>query len=319
MVSRQSPLIRTAFVPGAGLGTRLGLLTDSRPKPLIPVCQKPLITFAFDALIRAGVTRLLVNTHRLPEAFGRAFPGREYRNLPIHFEHEPVLLETAGGIKNIAPHLGDEPFIVYNGDVLSDLPLDCAIRHHFETGNEVTLLLRSSGGPLEIAFDASTGAIVDIGRRLGSAVPALPALFTGIYVVNPAFLARIPPAEKISVVPIFLEMIRRGEKLGGILVDEGNWWDLGTRERYLAVHRSLYAASPFEEKLVWIHPTAQVAAGARLEGATVAGPGVRIGASARLKDCILWEGAEVAAESDLDRCIVRSYQKASGTRLDADI
>ena len=69
------PSITQAFVLGAGLGTRLRPLTDDLPKPLVPIFQKPLITFAFDHLIEAGITGLVVNTHHCPERFMETFPG----------------------------------------------------------------------------------------------------------------------------------------------------------------------------------------------------------------------------------------------------
>ena len=94
------PTIKQAFVLAAGLGTRLRPLTDDLPKPLIPVGLKPLITFAFDHLIAdLGVEEFIVNTHHCPEAYGEAFPTAEYRGRTLRFRHEPVLLDSAGGIK----------------------------------------------------------------------------------------------------------------------------------------------------------------------------------------------------------------------------
>src|SRR5437660_1123836 len=114
--------IQNAFVLGAGLGTRLQGLTARRPKPMIPICNKPLVTFAFDHLLGTRVKNFVINTHHRAEAYAEHFPEQTYRGAPIHFEHEPVLLETGGGIKNVERILRDEPFIVYNGDILTDLP-----------------------------------------------------------------------------------------------------------------------------------------------------------------------------------------------------
>ena len=105
-------MVKKAFVLAAGLGTRLRPLTDTLPKPLIPVGLKPLITFAFDHLIAdAGVEEFIVNTHHLAGAYAGAFPDGTYRGRPLHFRHEPVLLETGGGIRNVADLLapGDGP------------------------------------------------------------------------------------------------------------------------------------------------------------------------------------------------------------------
>jgi len=89
--------VRTAFVPGAGLGKRLRPLTAERPKPLVPVRNRPLITHVFDALIEVGIERFVVNTHHRAEAYG-ALVGNEYRGREIAYIHEPVLLETGGQV-----------------------------------------------------------------------------------------------------------------------------------------------------------------------------------------------------------------------------
>src|SRR5436190_1404092 len=92
-------VIRTAFVLGAGLGTRLKSLTARRPKPLIPVANRPLITYAFDHLLGVGVERLVVNMHWRSEVYARAFPEAIYRGAPLSFcDEQPEVLETAGGI-----------------------------------------------------------------------------------------------------------------------------------------------------------------------------------------------------------------------------
>jgi len=307
-----TPHIANAFVLGAGLGTRLKRLTQARPKPLIPVAGKPLITCAFDHLLGVGVKRIVVNTHHCAEAYDRAFPGNAYRHAALTFRHEPVLLETGGGIKNVEDLLGGAPFLVYNGDILSTLPLEPALAHHFASGNEVTLVLRSHGGPLQVAFDPATARVLDIGHRLERAPGT--HLFTGIYVVNPAFLRRLK-LEKLSVIPAFLEMITQGAALGAVVIDEGGWWDLGTREHYLEVHRTLRATDP---TACWVHPTAQVHPTARLTGATCVGAGAKIGPSAHLHDCILWEGTTIAPESALTRCILTENQSACGKHTDID-
>jgi NDP-sugar pyrophosphorylase family protein len=92
--------ITQAFVLAAGLGTRLRPLTDELPKPLIPIFQKPLVTFALDHLIGVGVNRFVINTHRHPELFQSFFADARICGFPITLVHEPDLLETGGGIKN---------------------------------------------------------------------------------------------------------------------------------------------------------------------------------------------------------------------------
>ncbi|MEO6739569.1 MAG: sugar phosphate nucleotidyltransferase [Chthoniobacteraceae bacterium] len=307
---------RTAFVLGAGLGTRLRPLTNRRPKPLIPVANRPLITHAFDHLIAAGIERFVVNTHWCAERYAEFFPDKKWRGRPITFVHEsPEVLETAGGIWHARAHLSDGPFIVYNGDILSDLPLAPALEAHRATGNEVTLILRSHGGNTNVAFDAASGRILDLRRTLQPEIEPR-HLFTGIYIVEPDFIARIPAGQKLSVVPIFHHMIRAGAKLGGIVLDEGNWWDLGCRAEYLAVHAAL-AARTFDD-VPWISPYAGIPHDAKITGATMIAPGAELGARVTLHDCIVWQNATVASGSHLTRCIVADGATACGTHTDMD-
>jgi NDP-sugar pyrophosphorylase family protein len=309
--------VRNAFVLGAGLGTRLRPLTEHKPKPLIPVCNKPLIAHAFDILLAAGIENIVVNTHHCAEAYAEAFPDGQYSGCNLHFRHEPVLLETGGGIKNVEDLLGEEPFVVYNGDILSDIPVTRAIEHHLASDCEVTLVLRSSGGPLQISLDETSGRVVDIRHSLGSGIePGF--LFTGIYVVNPDFLARLPEQTKISVVPIFLEMIRSSASIGGFVLDEGHWWDLGNRDAYLSVHQAL-ATIDHNGGAPWIHPAASVDPTARIEGASAIGPGCVVGANAIIGNSIFWENASSADGSRISGCIVAANTRVEGEHSNKDL
>jgi mannose-1-phosphate guanylyltransferase len=318
--------VNKAFVLGAGLGERLRPLTDQLPKPLIPVFQKPLITYAFDHLLAAGVREFVVNTHHIPEAYARAFPDQTYRGVPIRFRNEaPVRLETAGGIANVRDLIGDEPFIVYNGDILTDLPLAPLIQEHRTRGNMVTLALRSSGPAQHIALDRRTGLITDIRGKLGTGNEG-EFLFTGIYVVEPEFFEWLTPGKVESVIPIFLAMIQKGARLGGVVLDGGHWWDLGSRSSYLDAHHALnqlnshfpnYAALDARKRAA-IDPAAKISNEAKLSGVNIIGAQSVIGSGAELNDCIVWPGAHVSTGARLSRCIVRSGIEVTGSHTERD-
>ncbi len=302
-----------AFVLGAGIGERLRPLTEQLPKPLIPVFHRPLITYAFDHLQAAGVQRLVVNTHHLAAAYDTAFPTSSYHGMPIRFRNEmPVRLETAGGIANVRDLLNDEPFLIYNGDILTDLPLEPLIRAHQESGNIVTLALRSHGPALHIAMDPQTGLVTDIRNKLGTGDEGT-HLFTGIYACSPAIHEWITPGKVESVIPIFLNMIRQRVPVGAVVLDEGQWWDLGSRTAYLSAHSALngmYGPA--------IDPAAQIDPAAILRRTNVIGPGAIVESGVQLEDCILWPGARVVTGAKLARCIVRSGITAAATFEDVD-
>lgn len=302
-----------AFVLGAGLGTRLRPLTENLPKPMVPVFGRPLIALAWDHLVAAGVEGIVVNTHHCADAYVRAFGveggGTRYRGRPVTFRHEPVLLDTGGGIKNVEDILGGESFFLHNGDILADLDLRKLARVHHERGDDVTLGLRSAGGPLQVGWDPTDGRVVDIRGTLGAAT-ARRYVYTGIAVLSPRVFDFLETGAIASVVPAWLRMISGGCRVGGVLLDDGLWIDIGTREACFEAHRMVDAAGlSYADAPGWpcrIDPTAESGGGSSLEGFCVIGAGARIGAGSRLEDCIVWPGAKIADGIRLRDCIIRS-------------
>ncbi|MFN0125422.1 MAG: sugar phosphate nucleotidyltransferase [Verrucomicrobiales bacterium] len=296
-----------AFVLGAGLGTRLRPLTERRPKPLIPVWHRPLITYAFDHLLGFGIQHLIVNTHWCPEAYDRAFPGRSWRGHPLTFRHEPVLLETAGGIANVADLLpGDRSFWVYNGDILATGQLQPALQYHLQSNDIATLVLRSHGSECVVAFDPAARRVHDLRHLLRSGRPATHQ-FTGIYLCRPEFLDFLTPGKIESSRTIFLDIIRRTGRLGGIVCDDGEWLDLGDRASYLDAHRRI---AP--------HPPPTAPPRVTLRGTCAIAPDASVEPGAILEDCVVWSGARVRAGACLTRCIVRDGVTAEGVARDRD-
>lgn len=309
--SKKSAAPLRAFVLGAGLGKRLRPLTESLPKPLVPLLGRPLITYAFDHLIATGVRSFVVNTHHAAEAYADAFADACYRGRPITFRHEPVLLETAGGIANARDLLdGDAPFLVYNGDIFTDISLQEAIDQHRSSGAMVTMILRREGQNLNVGFDPQTKKITAIRSVLGEV--KMPCQFTGIYVVDPAFFAELEPGEKKSVIPIFLRLIAAGAGLEGYLAESGDWLDLGDRNSYLEAHTRLLGATPMIDEDATVDPTAMIS------GASVVAAGCQVGAGAVVTDSVLWQGAEISSRAHLSRCVVRSGKVVTGRHVNVD-
>lgn len=312
-------MIRKAFLPGAGLGTRLRPLTDLLPKPLVPLFHRPLIERAMTACAAAGIAEFAINTHHLADRWppddgslpwtgwtpgeapaGNGLPPKKgiwHRSPesghPLHLFHEPELLETGGAIKNIERWAAGESVLVHNGDIYTTLPLDQLIAAHEASGLPVTLALRSTGAGLHIAFDGEKA--IDIRNRLGRSEGT--HAFSGVYCFNPELLELIPAGEKISVIPAFLELARQG-RLGAVLLDEGVWYELGDPAGYLAAHRELDFG-------LAVHPEARIAPDAVIERSVI-GPEAEIGAGAVVRDSVVWPHAHVAPGQRVEGAIVTS-------------
>ena len=322
-----APRIRTAFVLGAGLGTRLRPLTDLVPKPLLPIFGKPIITFVLDHLIAYGVERFVVNTHHLPEQIGELFdaktdkpelvPTGSYRGREVRILYEPALLETGGGIRNAAPLLGDEPFLVYSGDLLTDLDLDHLVSAHVSSGRLVTLALRTTGLSTDVSFEARAGLVVDVRQMLKSGIPGT-FDFANISVWDPSVITQIPANKKTSFIPVLVDWISRSGQVGGAVVEEGQWFNIGKRAEYLRIHRAIaceawrpaYLADP-----AWparIDPSARVSPDAEISEDSWVGANSVIESAAKLRNAIVWPNSIIRTGVKLTHCIVAGREVQEG-------
>jgi NDP-sugar pyrophosphorylase family protein len=233
----QNKQINTAFILGAGLGTRLRPLTEKIPKPLLEIGGCPIITYAMEHLRAVGVRRFIVNTHHCAEKYTEAFPKGNWQGIPITFRHERILLDTAGGIKNIEDLIADdERIIVYNGDIITNMPIAPLLGMHSARQTEVTLALRSSGPLLNVNIDQD-GFVCDLRHTLKN--PGIQScLFAGIYIVEKAFLKRLKADKIESIVFPLVKMIKENPcSVGGIVIDEGYWYDVGTLDEYKKINQ----------------------------------------------------------------------------------
>ena len=200
-----------AMVLAAGLGMRMRPLTLLAAKPALPVLNRPLLHWTLETLARAGVRQVVVNTHHLPGSVRRAAGDGRAFGLEVTYAHERRILGTGGGPRAVRGFFGDEPFLLVNGDVLFDFDLAAVVARHRASGARATLVLK------DIPDVEAYGGVVT--RRDGSivSIAGLPrpaagreALFTGVHVLDPALLDRLPPGPSDSVRHLYAPLLAEG-------------------------------------------------------------------------------------------------------------
>jgi NDP-sugar pyrophosphorylase family protein len=316
-----------AIVLAAGLGTRLGTLSDELPKPLLPMCDVPLIRYDLALLAAHGFREVAINLHHLGETLVEELDGK-CPPLSITWSEEREILGTGGALRKMEDWLTDggrAPFLVMNGKLVIDVDLPSLIAHHEKTGAVATMVVREVPDPEKwgaIDLDENGRILRVVGKgRQGAA--AKRTMFCGVHVLSPKFLARVPDGESHIIDVAYQPALAVGERVESFLY-RGYFAEHSTPARYLDGNFALLSG---EGKLR--HPpaaltgsdeTARIASSAKLiapyrigAGATVGenaqvGPFAVIGAGATVADgaqvshSVVWRGAK--AEGHLERAIV---------------
>jgi NDP-sugar pyrophosphorylase family protein len=290
-----------AMVLAAGLGLRMRPLTLLRAKPVLPVLDRPLVEFTLERLARAGVRDVIVNLHHLPESVTSALGRGRRFGLRIHYARERAILGTGGGPRAVRDFFGREPFLLVNGDMFFDFDLRGLVARHRATGAAATLALRRQ--PDARAYSSVVtdrrGRILSIAGR-PQAAPGTVSMFTGVHVLDPRLLERLPRGPSDSVRDLYLPLLAEGAHLGGVRCT-GAWYDFGRPSLYRDAQLRMLRGRFRSHGLVG--SGARVAPAATLSR-SVLGERSRVAAGAHVERSILWGGALVEQGARVVRAIV---------------
>lgn len=222
-----------AMILAAGLGTRLRPITDTLPKPLVEAGGKPLIAWHLEKLAALGVREVVINHAWLGDRIEAALGDGSRFGLRIRFSPEAQALETAGGIANALPLLGDAPFAVINGDTACDFDYARLL----VTGD--TMRTRMLQAHLVLVPNPPHHAQGDFALRDGkvSAEGGPRLTFSGIGAYDPALFAGIVRGAKARLAPLLVAAMETGAVSGEL--HAGRWMDVGTPERLAELDRQL--------------------------------------------------------------------------------
>lgn len=226
-----------AMILAAGYGTRLQPVTYTLPKPIMPLCGRPLIAWAIESLLGAGIRDFVVNLHHLPEPIERYLVEQYVAEGRFEFSYEPEILGTGGGVRKVRRLLERDPeFLLVNGDTVQFHPYDAlrAARNKLDAVTALTL----RHPPREDRFTpvyVDGGLVTGFGKGTGEAV-----MFSGTHLVSKRLFDYLPDKAFSGIVDeVYQPLIdSRRERIAGV-VDDGLWFDIGTPRRYADASRTL--------------------------------------------------------------------------------
>lgn len=317
-----SPITQAVLLIG-GLGTRLRPLTYLRPKALLPLLNRPLITYEIELFARHGVTDLIMAISYEGDQIQRTIGDGSQYGVRLHYVNEKERLDTAGAIKNCS-HLLDGPFFACNGDIVYDVDLSAMARDHLDHSAAITFCLRRVDdiSPYGLIQCDASGRVLHFKEKVAIDETGRNTVNSGFYAMDPSVLDAIPTGRPYSSETDLFPGLKAGGALlyGHMPTGDGYWSDVGRIETYFDTHRSLLAG-----EIPWVAPNivanvaragvnitapSDIAEDICIASGCALGPGVAIGSGCTIaENCtiinsILWPGAKVGAGAHIERSII---------------
>lgn len=281
------------MILAAGFGTRLFPLTIDRTKPAIPFLGKPLVGYVAEYVAKFGFRDVVVNLHHQPESVKHALGDGSAYGVNIEYTLEsPKILGTSGALDNARDILKDETFVIVNGKIITDIDISAALETHRNSGAIATMVLKpnlkrerftvveTDGGRVtgfgDLATPLTAEEIKDTTHEI-----AVPLMFTGIHILEPAAFDYIPRGVYSDIVPTFYsKALAEGRHIAAHITD-ASWYELSTIPRYLDISLAMLTGRDVFQGVDCV-----------------------ISGSAAIRDSILWDNVWIEDEVNLYRTII---------------
>jgi NDP-sugar pyrophosphorylase family protein len=296
-----------AMILAAGYGTRLLPVTYTIPKPIVPLCGRPLMGWAVESLLRAGIRDFVVNLHHLPEPIERYLLDRYAAEARFEFSYEQEILGTGGGVRKVRSLLeGDDEFFLVNGDTIQFPPYDAlrSLRRDRDALATLTLRHPPQGDrftPVWFDNDLVTGFGKGTGQEL---------MFSGAHLISRRIFEYLPDKDFSGLVDeVYQPVIASGQERVAGVVDDGPWYDIGTPLRYMTASRSLLDLT-LTGRLALAQGMHVAGDSLAHDSATVSGRmtrsivGMRSIIEGTLHDSAVWDDCRIGRKVVLESCIV---------------
>ena len=294
-----------------GEGRRLRPLTDTRPKPMMELVDRPFVAHQLDHLARYGVDDIIFSCGYRPDVLREHFGDGSDRGIRLRYVVDPEPLGTAGAVRNASELIEADRVLVFNGDILTDLDLAGLLDQHVSRGAEGTVALTpvedpSAYGLVRLRDDRSVEEFLEkpSPHQLRPGEPYL--INAGTYVLERRSLDRIPPGVKVSIERDTFPLIADDRLLYGY-PSEAYWRDIGTPASYLDAHLDVLGGEVRTEAPggpIHLGPGASVDPGATLVGPVSLGADVRVESGARVARAVVGAGCRVGREASVEGSIL---------------
>ena len=309
-MSTESVVTQAVILVG-GEGRRMRPLTDTLPKPMLPLLDRPFVEHQVDHLVRAGVTRIVFSCGYRPQEIEDHFGDGATRGLQVGYVVDPEPLGTAGAIANAESLLDPGDVFVLNGDILTDLDLVALVERHRALACAATIALTSVDDPSAFGLVRTDGdgRVSEFVEKPGpdDLIPGEPyRINAGTYVLSAEAREAIPAGVHVSIErDTFPLLATRGAV--GALASDCYWRDVGTPLSYLDAHRDVLAGrvgfitSPGAH---WVAPDAVVDSSARVLAGACVGPGAIVAANAEVGAAVIGAGTSIGEGAHVEGAVL---------------
>ena len=217
-----------AVILAGGLGVRLRPFTQIIPKPILPIGESSVLEIQINSLIKHGATEIIIATNYKSNIVKAYLEDGKKYNIPITFSLEDKPLGTCGPISLLKEKLKDEPFILMNGDILTNADLSSIYNFSLELKSGLLVVTKKIHTPFNFGKVIKEGDyITDIKEKPDFEIE----IISGIYVINPSIFKHIPEDKYFGIDDLINKLLARNEKVGRYLIKE-YWLDIGSLEDY---------------------------------------------------------------------------------------
>lgn len=307
-----------ALVLVGGFGTRLRPLTEHTPKQMLPICGVPMIEWVVSHLADHGIEEIGLALGYRPDAFLAAYPDGRIAGIPYKVAVEPEARGTAGAIRFAALEMElNEPFLVLNGDVLTDLDIGALLSFHQEREAEATIALQAVADPSRfgVVTTSDDGRVREFIEKPPANSSPSNTINAGTYVLNPSVIARIPDTRPVSIERETFPEMALAETLFALESDT-YWLDTGTPKQFLEANLDvLHGRRRAKPEL----PVAAVDATAQVEDSVI-GTGSHIDAEAVIQRSVLFNDCRVSRGATIiDSVLSENVYVGEGATIEGSV